>query len=51
MTDAPIGTMVDLSGLSARTGGSPNLQGYAVRPPGDEKLPGVVVVHEIFGLE
>ena len=49
MTDAPIGTMVDLSGHSATTGGSPHLKGYAVRPPGDEKLPGVVVVHEIFG--
>ena len=49
MTDAPIGTMLDLSALGAANGGSPHLQGYAVRPPGDEKLPGVVVVHEIFG--
>ena len=50
MTGAqPIGEMVDLSRYSRATGGSPHLQGYAVRPPGDERLPGVVVVHEIFG--
>lgn len=52
MTDLqPIGTMVDLSATSAVTRGSPHLRGYAVRPPGDERLPGVVVVHEIFGLD
>jgi carboxymethylenebutenolidase len=52
MTGAqPLGDMVDLSVQSAATGGSPRLRGYAVRPPGDERLPGVVVVHEIFGVE
>lgn len=50
MTGAqPTGDMVDLSTHSAATGGSPHLRGYAVRPPGDERLPGVVVIHEIFG--
>ena len=51
MTGAqPIGDMVDLSTYSADTGGSPHLSGYAVRPPGDvRRLPGVVVIHELFG--
>ena len=43
------GTNVDLSQQSAATGGSPHLTGYAVRPPGGERVPGVVVVHEAFG--
>lgn len=52
MTGAqPIGEMVDLSAQSATFGGSNGLTGYAVRPPGDETRPGVVVVHEIFGLD
>jgi carboxymethylenebutenolidase len=50
MTDRqPIGDMVDLSSYGADSGGSPNLRGYAVRPPGQERLPGVVVIHEAFG--
>lgn len=45
------GTTVDLSVPSALAGGSTGLTAYTVRPPGHERLPGVVVVHEAFGLE
>jgi carboxymethylenebutenolidase len=52
MTSADtLGAMVDLSAQSASFGGSNGLTGYAIRPPGDEPRPGVVVVHEIFGLD
>ncbi|MDQ2781708.1 MAG: dienelactone hydrolase family protein, partial [Actinomycetota bacterium] len=45
------GITVDLSPWSTATGGSTGLTAYTVRPPGDEKLPGVVMLHEAFGLE
>lgn len=45
------GAVVDLSAESETFGGSMGLTGYAVRPPGDDPRPGVVVVHEIFGLD
>lgn len=45
------GTTVDLSVQSAVAGGSTNLTAYTVRPPGSERLPGVILVHEIFGLD
>lgn len=45
------GITVDLSPWSAATGGSSGLTAYTVRPPGDEKVPGVVMLHEAFGLE
>jgi len=31
-------------------GATGEIRAYSVRPKGDEKLPGVVVIHEIFGL-
>ena len=43
------GITIDLAGRSAAGGGSPGLDAYTVRPPGDEKVPGVVLIHEIFG--
>ena len=45
------GTTVDLSVQSATTGGSTSLTAYTVRPPGSERLPGVVLIHEVFGLD
>jgi carboxymethylenebutenolidase len=46
---------IDLSELSAERGGSQPLRGYLARPSGDEHgsgpWPGVVVVHEVFGLD
>src|SRR5437016_790015 len=30
--------------------GTPNLNGYFALPPGDGKFPGVVVIHEAYGL-
>ena len=46
---------IDLSALGAETGGSQPLRGYLARPSGDEHgagpWPGVVVVHEVFGLD
>jgi carboxymethylenebutenolidase len=51
----PVGQDIDLSELSALTGGSQPLRGYLARPSGDEHgsgpWPGVVVVHEVFGLD
>lgn len=44
-------TDVDLGDLSASRQGSFPLQGYLVRPEGDGPWPGVVIVHEIFGLD
>lgn len=44
-------TQVDLSVLSASRKGSFPLHGYLVRPEGHGPWPGVVLVHEIFGLD
>jgi carboxymethylenebutenolidase len=42
--------LIDLSGLSAPTGGSQRLNGHLVRPEGPGPWPGVVVAHEVFGV-
>jgi carboxymethylenebutenolidase len=42
---------IDLSPRSAPTGGSRRLTGYLSRPDGPGPWPGVVVVHEMFGVE
>ncbi|MFI6096387.1 dienelactone hydrolase family protein [Lentzea sp. NPDC051213] len=42
---------LDLSGLAAKHGGSPSLRGYLATPPGDGPWPGVVLIHEVFGLD
>jgi carboxymethylenebutenolidase len=46
---------IDLSQLSAERGGSQPLRGYLARPSGEQHgsgpWPGVVVVHEVFGLD
>lgn len=41
---------IDLSDFSVTTGGSPGLRGYLTRPGGDPPWPGVVMIHEVFGL-
>lgn len=42
---------VDLSELSGRRGGSWPLQGHLAEPAGEGPHPGVVLVHEAFGLD
>lgn len=42
---------VDLSVLSASRGGSFPLRGYIERPDGEGPWPGVVLIHEIFGID
>jgi carboxymethylenebutenolidase len=42
---------VDLSELAARFGGSQPLNAYLAVPDGDGPWPGVVMIHEIFGLD
>lgn len=42
---------IDLSTESAAAGGSPTLQGYLAEPDGEGPFPGVVLVHEAFGLD
>lgn len=42
---------VDLSGLSAQHGGSQPLRAYVAAPDGDGPWPGVVMIHELFGLD
>ena len=44
-------TDVDLSASSSAAGGSVPLRGYLQRPEGPGPWPGVVVIHEIFGLD
>jgi carboxymethylenebutenolidase len=44
-------TNVELSALSAPRSGSVPLRGYLARPDGAGPWPGVVLVHEIFGLD
>ena len=45
------GTMIDLSARSAAAGGSPGLTAYTVRRHDTSNLPGVVLIHEAFGLD
>jgi carboxymethylenebutenolidase len=42
---------VDLSAESTAAGGSPSLRGYLATPEGTGPFPGVVVIHEAFGLD
>ena len=44
-------TNVDLSAESAAAGGSPSLNGYLAVPAGEGPFPGVVMIHEAFGLD
>jgi carboxymethylenebutenolidase len=44
-------TTVDLTPRASATGGSPTLSGYLAVPAGDGPWPGVVLVHEAFGLD
>lgn len=46
-----MGEMVDLGGQTSVTGCSPGLTAYTTRPPGAVRLPGIIVIHEAFGLE
>ncbi|GAB1693400.1 dienelactone hydrolase family protein [Krasilnikovia sp. M28-CT-15] len=43
-------SFVDLSEASAANAGSPTLRAYLATPPGDGPWPGMLVVHESFGL-
>jgi len=43
--------VVDLSEMSRSRGGSEHLAGYLARPAGSGPWPGVVLVHEIFGVD
>ena len=44
-------TDIDLSDLAADRDGSQPLRGYLASPPGTGPWPGVVMIHEIFGLD
>jgi carboxymethylenebutenolidase len=44
-------TDIDLTHLAATRGGSQPLRGYLASPPGTGPWPGVVMMHEIFGLD
>ncbi len=46
-----MGQTINLGVQTSVPGCSPGLTAYATRPPGTERLPGVVVLHEGFGLE
>ncbi len=46
-----MGEMVNIGAQTSVTGGSPRLTAYLTRPPGTEALPGVVMVHEAWGLD
>jgi carboxymethylenebutenolidase len=44
-------TEVDLSAPARALGGSPHLAGRLVRPAGDGPWPGVLMLHETFGID
>ncbi|MDQ0767821.1 carboxymethylenebutenolidase [Pseudarthrobacter defluvii] len=44
-------TYVDLSAASTAAGGSRSLHGYLAVPEGQGPFPGVVMIHEVFGLD
>ncbi len=44
-------TDLDLTTLSATRGGSRPLHGYLAHPAGERPWPGVVLVHEVFGVD
>jgi len=46
-----MGEMTDLASATGVAGTSPGLTAYTARPPGRERLPGIVVLHEGFGLD
>lgn len=41
---------IDLTGLAEGRGGSQSLRGFLARPPGSGLSPGVVLIHEVFGI-
>ena len=41
---------IDLSAASVASGGSPVLRGYLATPEGEGPFPGVLMIHEVFGL-
>src|SRR5580692_7280409 len=47
----PTMTDIDLSDLAADRDGSRRLRGYLARPAGAGPWPGVVMIHELFGLD
>ena len=46
-----MGAMTDLARSTGVAGTSPALTAYTARPPGRERRPGIVVLHEGFGLD
>ena len=46
-----MGEWVDLSGQTEVTGTSPGLRGYVARPASPGPWPGVVMVHELWGVD
>ena len=46
-----MGDLVDVQTRTPVTGVSPSLKAYVTRPQGSQPLPGVVLIHEAFGLD
>src|SRR6266566_9452993 len=45
-----IGVMTQVAHMTSFQSGSRQLEGYMARPEGDGPFPGIVIIHEIFGL-
>src|SRR6266581_9298064 len=45
-----IGVMTQVAHMTSFQSGPRHLEGYLARPEGDGPFPGIVVIHEIFGL-